>query len=272
MLVILLVPLGVYLLVVATVGLCQRSLIYHPQRVSPAAARKVAAADGFSEWLRKGGQIIGWKRPSRLPQPWGNILVLHGNAGWAMDRRDYADSVQKLTALDMYLLEYPGYGPRFGKPSQEAFFRSAAEALQALSTNRPVFLIGESLGSGAACFLAGTQPANVSGVLLVAPFASLSDVGQYHLRLLPVRWLLVDRFPSSDYLRRYRGPVAVWLAGHDTVVPKQFGRALFDSYQGPKQLWEFPEIGHNDLPLRSQTDWEQVIEFWRHDRGMPPPR
>lgn len=264
-----LVPVGFYLLIVACVGLFQRRFIYHPQTVSPENARKAAATGGFKEWNRADGQIIGWKRSSRLNPAWGQVLVLHGNAGWAMHRRGYADALQGLAAVEVYLLEYPGYGPRAGRPSQEAFFHAATEGFQALATNLPVFLIGESLGTGPACFLAGTQPQRVTGLLLIAPFANLTDLGQRHMPLMPVRWLLIDRFPSSEYLQDYRGPVAVWLAGHDIVVPKRFGRALFDAYRGPKQLWEFPQAGHNNLPLRRETDWEQVIEFWQRPRRGP---
>jgi len=43
---------------------------------------------------------------------------------------------------------------------------------------------------------------------------------------LPVGLLLVDRFPSEDYLRDYHGPVGMVVDGLDQVVPEKFGRRL----------------------------------------------
>jgi fermentation-respiration switch protein FrsA (DUF1100 family) len=56
--------------------------------------------------------------------------------------------------------------------------------------------------------------------------------------------------------------VAVLLAGRDEVIPTDLGRALFDSYTGPKKLWLEPDLGHNDLHLPRAGTWKEVIEFW----------
>jgi fermentation-respiration switch protein FrsA (DUF1100 family) len=107
----------------------------------------------------------------------------------------------------------------------------------------------------------------VAGVLLIAPYPQLTAVAQRHYPWLPVRWLLRDTFPSAAYLRGYRGPVAVWLAGRDTVVPHELGRNLYSGYSGPKQLWDYPEAVHNTLTQRQQMDWEQIVEFWLRHRA-----
>lgn len=268
----LLVIAGFYCGVVALVAVFQRKLIYHPARLTPTAAQQAARNAGCEEWRGSNGQLLGWKRRSRLAQPWGQVLVLHGNAGWAIRRHDFTSTLQSIAAVDVYLLEYPGYGPRPGEPTQNSLYRASAEGLQALPTNLPVYVVGESLGTGPACYAAGTQPARVAGLLLIAPFAQLSAVAQWHYPWLPVRWLLRDVFPSAAYLRGYHGPVTVWLAGQDTVVPREFGKELFSGYTGPKQLWEYPEAGHNTLTDRRQVDWEQVIDFWLRQRAAAPRR
>ena len=63
---------------------------------------------------------------------------------------------------------------------------------------RPVYLVGESLGSGVASYLAGTYSNQIAGLILISPFSSLTDVAQHHFPLLPVRWFLVDRFPFAN--------------------------------------------------------------------------
>jgi uncharacterized protein len=262
----LLAVFAAYALVVALFAIFQRKLIYHPTQLSPAVAQAAARQTGFEEWRGPRGQPFGWKRASRLAQPWGRVLVMHGNAGWAIRRRDFTATLQSIAAVDVYLLEYPGFGSRPGEPTQNSLYAAASEGLLAMPTNLPVYVVGESLGSSPACYAAGTQPARVAGVLLIAPFANLATVAQRHYPWLPVRWLLRDPFPSAAYLRGYHGPLAVWLAGRDTVVPRQFGKELFSGYKGPRQLWEFPDAGHNTLSDRSVMDWEQVIDFWLRHR------
>ena len=44
----------------------------------------------------------------------------------------YADVIQKVAALDVFILEYPGYADRAGQPSQDSLFRAADEGLQLL--------------------------------------------------------------------------------------------------------------------------------------------
>ena len=128
-------------------------------------------------------------------------------------------------------------------------------------TGRCIWL-GESLGTGVAAYLAGTYPGRVAGVVLFAPYNRLADVAQYHLRILPVDWLLVERFPSEDYLRQYHGPVGVFVGGKDNVVPEKFGRRLYEGYAGPKRIWEFPEANHWTVTERTPGDWKEIIDFW----------
>jgi pimeloyl-ACP methyl ester carboxylesterase len=164
--------------------------------------------------------------------------------------------------MDFYLLEYPGYGGRPGAPGQKKILRAAEEALKNIPCDCAVFVIAESLGTGVAAYLAGEHPDRIEGVLLIAPYNSMTAVAKKHLPLFPVRWMLRDKYPASAWLSRYRGRVAVLLAGRDQVVPTELGRALFDNYPGPKKLWLEPDLGHNDLHMPGPHVWKEVVAFW----------
>jgi hypothetical protein len=196
-------------------------------------------------------------------------LITYGNASCAASSARYADAIQSAAAFDVFILEYPGYADRAGSPSQSSLFRAADEAFQMLATNGPVYLVGESLGTGVAAYLAGTHPDQVAGVLLISPYNRLTSVAQYHMPVLPVGLLLVDRFPSEDYLRSYYGPVGMVVDGLDQVVPEKFGRRLYDGYAGPKQLWEFPNGGHATIMEPPEKFWKEAVEFWQTN---PPPK
>src|SRR5262249_6104079 len=159
------------------------------------------------------GDFIGWKKLSATNASHPRVLITHGNAGSALDRSDYADSLNQLEPCDIYILEYPGYGPRPGSPSQQSLFRAADDALRLLEKDGPVHVVGESLGTGVAAHLAGAYPKTVSALLLIAPYHNLADVAQSHMPILPAKYMLLDRFASAEYLRNYHGPLAILLAG-----------------------------------------------------------
>jgi pimeloyl-ACP methyl ester carboxylesterase len=142
-------------------------------------------------------------------------------------------------------------------------FNAADEAFQMLSTNKPIYLLGESLGTGVAAYLAGTCPDRIAGVVLISPFNRLTSVAQSHYPILPVGLLIVDRFPSEKYLRNYHGKVGITAGGKDTIVPEKFSLRLYDGYAGPKRLWEFPRGGHIEIMEPPAEFWKEVVEFWQ---------
>jgi len=258
--------LGLYVLAALTVMFLQRGMIYHPSRAPGTVLSELARAEGFAPWVNTAGQRIGWKSLQSAGTSRSRALIFQGNAGFALDRADYAKALQQATGFDVFILEYPGYGDRPGAPSQKALCDAAEEAFQLLSINGPVHLVGESLGTGVAAYLAGAHPKSVGGLFLFTPFNNLASVAQRHMPIFPVRWMLWDRFPSDEYLKNYRGPVAVMLAANDEVVPNKFGRRLFDGYAGPKKLWEARNSGHSDVLNQPPEFWKEVAAFWESRR------
>jgi pimeloyl-ACP methyl ester carboxylesterase len=255
----------------------QRQLIYFPSKAGEQDLLPQAARIGVRVWRDENGSAIGW-RPAVERSALKRMLVFHGNAGYALDRAYFVSGLQALgDEWDVFLFEYPGYGARKGRPSAATFKTAAAQALESLmrADARPIFLIGESLGSGVASFLAGTFPEQVAGLLLVTPFSSLADLAAHHYPFLPVRTLLSERYDSVEALSRYHGPVAFLLAGHDEVVPTKLSRQLYDSYTGPKWLRVEAGAGHNSLSYNPGAAWwSEVTKFLTSHQGkkgqLPP--
>ena len=252
-----------YLLLCFAVGISQRQLLYHPTVLTPPQVDAAARGENLIRWTNAAGQAIGLKRLAPRQPAVGQVLVTYGNGGSAAASAHYADDLQRFADFDVYLLEYPGYEDRPGTPTQDHLFRAADEALQSLATNPPIYLLGESLGSGVAAYLAGTYPDRVRGVVLLAPYNHLSAVAQCHFPCLPVSLLLLDRFPSDDYLSHYHGPVGILIGLADRVVPQRFGRRLYEGYAGPKQLWEFPGADHGDVFDKIPSVWPGLKVLWQ---------
>ncbi len=253
----------IYALICAVIGANQRSLIYHPQVFTSAQVEQKARDANLERWTNSAGQFIGFKRLSQKQPANGTVLVTYGNGSTATGSAHYADDIQKAAALDVFVLEYPGYEDRAGYPTEKNLFTAATEAFNSLPTNNPIYLVGESLGSGVASYLAGTFSNKISGVLLISPFDSLTSPAQYQYPYLPCSLLMIDRFPSKNYLRNYHGKIGVTVDGKDTIVPEKFGRRLYENYSGPKKLWEFPDGGHCQITGPQTNFWTDAIGFWQ---------
>jgi len=259
--------LAFYLVAGAVVSLNQRWFIYAPPTYTPRHMDRLAQAANLERWKDSAGEPIGMKRPSARQPAAGSVLILYGNGSCAVNCAHYADDIQKVAAFDVFILEYPGYGDRSGSPNQSSLSQAAENGLEMLPTNQPIYLVGESLGSGVAGHLAGAYSGRIAGAILLSPFNRLTDVAQYHMPVFPVHLILMDRFPSGDDLRRYHGPVGVMVDGHDQVVPEKFGLRLYNDYAGPKRLWEFPQSGHIVIAEPPAQFWKEVVEFWQSNRS-----
>lgn len=261
------VVLLVWLGLLAVLALSQRSMIYLPSRNTSDALARDAVSQGFEPWQNASGETIGYRSlpAPEDPRPPLAILITHGNAGYAMHRAGYAAILRAAAperALAVYILEYPGYGARSGSPSQTNFLAAADEAVALIPDNKPLILLGESIGTGVASATAAARPDRVAGLLLLTPFDSLANVAQHHYPLVPVRWILRDQYPSEDWLKQFRGPVAIVVAANDTIVPAKFGQNLHDTHAGPKKLIIAERADHNDLlHTLSPSAWQEALQF-----------
>jgi pimeloyl-ACP methyl ester carboxylesterase len=249
-----------YLGVVLLAALFQRRLLYFPTKLPLESAERTALVEGFVPWKNREGQTIGWKIPAR-GSPTGSVLIAHGNAGNALNRGYIAKPIHAAASFDVYVLEYPGYGARLGSPTMKSFLAAGEEAFSALPTNRPVYLVSESIGAGVVAHLAKTFPTKVAGILMLAPYDDLGSVAQNQMPLLPARWILQDRFRPAEWLTDYLGPVKIVIAERDEIIPPRFGQKLYDSYNGPKELDVIPYAGHNDIAEQSPEWWQNVFRF-----------
>jgi pimeloyl-ACP methyl ester carboxylesterase len=204
-----------------------------------------ANANGFTRWTHDGA-TIGYAR--EVADPRNVWLMLHGNGGQAADRTyamhafDDADSV--------YILEYPGYGERDGTPSRRAFDAAAREGyatLRARFPGKPVCVLGESLGSGPASMLSRETPAP-DKIVLVVPFDDVKSVARNHARYLPVGLILAGTWDNVDALRAYRGPIEIFGAERDEVIPVRHARALAESI--PQAKFHSLPVNHGWANLR----------------------
>lgn len=244
----------------------QRGMLYFPVRQDPETALQEAKHLNLALWKSDKGQILGWRSRHPSHRPTGTLLVLQGNAGSALDRtylRDAFQHPQLPAALDIVLLEYPGYGPREGSPSEATLVAATVDAIDRLreESDRPIVLLGESLGSAVAVLAASQRSDQVKGLLLVTPLKNVPAIARRHYPLLP-SFLARDTLRADRALAKLRLPVGFLIAGRDEVVFPDLGMELFEAYAGPKRLWRDERAGHNSIDYRpSLPRWAEMVTF-----------
>lgn len=256
---------GFYLLLCLAGCAWQRRLIYFPTKLDSRVADQMAAKEKFQPWRNPAGEIIGWKLPGKLPLA-GNVLIVHGNAGCALNRDYIARPIHEASACDVYVLEYPGYGARGGSPSMKSLLDAGEEAFDLLPKDSPIYVVSESLGTGVAAHLAKVRENRLSGLMMMAPYNNLADVGARQMPFLPVRLILRERFNPQEWMKEYRGPVSFLIAGADEVIPSDLGLKLHHGYAGPKRLQVVERARHNDIAAQSSSWWKETFSFWEQNR------
>ena len=117
------------------------------------------------------------------------------------------------------VFHYRGYGPSTGRPAEAAMLADSLVIHDRLTDNlRPktILALGVSLGSGVAAYLSKARA--LDGVLLVTPYDSIEAIAKAAYPWLPVGLLLKHRFPTVDFMRNNRTPVAIIASANDRVV------------------------------------------------------
>ncbi|MDD1622006.1 MAG: alpha/beta hydrolase [Methylococcaceae bacterium] len=251
-----------YLLILLAVFLLQRKMMYFPVRYSQAQQEELLVALNLQAWP-SGGELHGLMSRTPPADTKGTVLVFHGNAGSALHRTYFIDALQGL-GYRVIVAEYPGYGERGGTPSEAALIEDgiATAKMAWREFKEPLFLCGESLGSGVVAGIVASQQVPVKGLLLITPFDAMDKVAQHHYWFFLAKWLIRDKYDNVPKLRDFQDPIAVLLAEHDEVIPNRRTMALFEALPERKKLWRFEGAGHNTLPMEPWRPWwREAMEF-----------
>jgi pimeloyl-ACP methyl ester carboxylesterase len=149
-----------YAVIVAFVYYRQSSLIYYPDM----PGRNIVATPERIGLEYQNVQFVtgdkvnlhGWFIPHRAAK--GTLLFFHGNAGNISHRLESIEIFHRLE-LNVFILDYRGYGQSEGRVSEQGTYRDAEAAWNYLIQTRgarpeQVIIFGRSLGASIASWLA----------------------------------------------------------------------------------------------------------------------
>lgn len=228
----------------------QRRLTYFPDRSRPPRAESVLRGASEVTLSTSDGLALGawYVAPD---DPVGAVLVCNGNGGHRAGRAPLAARLRE-RGLAVLLFDYRGYADNPGKPSEAGLARDADAALARLAVEcgrdvDRIVVLGESLGAAVATGLACRTPPG--GLVLRSPFTDLAAVGETHYPFLPVRRLVVDRFPVLERIRTLQVPTIVVLGSADGVVPPGLSREVAKVAPDLRRCVTVHGADHNDPAL-----------------------
>ena len=252
--------LGIYIGLFLLLFFFQRSLIYYPTtgKISP-IDYGLPEMDSVKLITEDGISLASWYKAPSSPNKL-TILYFHGNAGHIGHR-----AIKVKPFLDygygLLLLSYRGYGPNNGEPTENNLYLDGKAAFnflieQKIPIHKLVFY-GESLGTGVAVELA--QNKAIAALILEAPFTSLIEISKYHFPFFPTTLLLKDKYTSVNKIRNLKSRLLVLHGRRDRTIPFKFGQKLFNIAGVKKQLYEFPDAGHNNIYSHNASS--KIIKF-----------
>ena len=230
----LLLGLITYLIVLTYIYLYQRNLLYHPLDNGYQEDKINFDYKEIFIQNKEGIKLKAWLHEKDLINK-KTIIFFHGNAG-NLKNRNY--KLNKLSKFDINFLivAYRGFSGNQGKPSEQGLYEDARSTLDWLKIKgvkeKNLILYGESLGTAVAIETA--QNKDLAGIILESPFTSMVELAQKYYPVLPVKFLLKDKYETIKKLPKINSPLLVLHGRLDDIVPFAMGKKIFNKANEPK--------------------------------------
>jgi len=244
-----------------------RHFIFFPDRfleATPAAAGLPFEDVTFT--ATDGVRLHGWFIPAPKTETASGarpftLIMFHGNAGNISHRIDWAQLFRDRLGVNVFLLDYRGYGNSEGSPTENGTYLDGEAAVKIVAA-RPdveasrIVYAGHSLGSAVATEVAlRLVPA---GLVIESPFTSVADMAKQAIPFLPVGLLLSTRYETLKKIPKLACPLLVIHGERDETIPFEQAIRVYEAAPEPKTFFRIREAGHNDTYLAGGEAYVQA--------------
>jgi|SRR5579872_385217 len=170
------------------------------------------------------------------------LLYFHGNGeDLASIYPELRSSAREFSQLGISVLavEYPGYGKERTTGGDCCEFRMTKQYHKRINTvldalelsTSSLLLVGYSIGSGPACYIAA-HDRRVAHLVLLAPFTSIKDVAAHHYTNA-VRALMMNRLDNRKQIVKCKCKLSIIHGTKDQVIPHKQSLTLANLHPNP---------------------------------------
>ncbi len=227
--------LVIYLVIIFTIFLSQRKLLYHPTENNYLDQVKLNH-EVEKITINSDHNLKGWYYKKN--KKFKTLLFFHGNAGVLENRVYKLNEISKLD-LNYLIFAYRGFSGNDGSPFENGLYRDAEAAKSWLNEknidNQDIILYGESLGTAVALNLAKNK--DFAGIVLESPFTSMIELAKKYYPYIPAKLLLKDKYESIKKIGSVKSPILVMHGEKDDIVPFYMGVKVFNRANNPKSSY-----------------------------------
>jgi len=170
------------------------------------------------------------------------IIYFGGNAD---DATDFIEILKDTKGVDAVAFNYRGNALSKGSPSEKALFKDALTIYDNFAKGKKVYIVGRSLGSGIATYLASKR--EVKKLFLITPYDSIENVAKEKYPLFPISLLLKYKFDSKNYIKQVKAPIVIFMVKGDKTVSNKRTKNLIKYIKSSFTLKIFEHTTHADI-------------------------
>ena len=209
-------------------------------------------------------RLDGWLHPGEntsqkklLNHPC-HLLIYYGGQGEEVSG-SFMDTASSFYFPQLYV-NYRGSGTSTGRLTGSLFRKDALFLFDQITQKKQiapnkVCLVGRSLGSHAAAFVASRRP--VSRLVLISPFDRVDHIAKRLHPLFPVASLINDPLNTLDFASQNKALTLFVLTQFDDYVPHQYTENLIKHWHAPYQKVTLPNKKHSST-LFSKKDKDNL--------------
>ncbi|MDD9303587.1 MAG: alpha/beta hydrolase [Desulfobacter sp.] len=197
------------------------------------------------------------------------LLFFHGNGEIVSDYDDIGNAFFQAGGVNLFVVDYRGYGESTGRPSVSAMMEDGPKVLNFLKTmmkqkkmSGPISVMGRSLGSAPAICLAADF--FFHALIVESGFAFTEPL----LRVLgldpeAIGFKEGQSMGNLDKIKKVKSPCLIIHAQFDRLIPFSDGKALHDACPAiKKHLLEIKGADHNNIFAWGMIPYlDQVRQF-----------
>ena len=239
------------------------SAFFQPRGISAEAARALVTdnVEAIDIATPDGAGLAGWLVRNSDAASAPLVIFFDGSGSETWRTIPHA---RKLAGWSVALVNYRGFAPSTGTPSQAHAFADATLIYDTLA-QRPdvdpnrIVAMGYSLGTGVAVHLAAQR--RMAGTILVAPYDSQSLIGLKQSPIFaPLAGMMHRYFDSLSAAPGIRSPLLCLIGAADPVIAPERSLKLVSQWGGATTVRTYAGEDHN-LLLHENSSWADISAF-----------
>jgi len=209
-----------------------------------------------------GVRLYGWWMEHASPR--AAVIYWHGNGGNLSLWLEVLVDIHR-RGFSVLAVDYRGYGASAGSPTEQGLYldaRAATEHYQAhlRRPGTPTIYWGRSLGCSVASHALRVAPPDA--LVLESPFPDVRSLFAGNPVMTVLGLFASYRFPTTEHLEGYRGPLLVLHGDADSVIPFRAGQRVHELATTPRKTFVILRgADHNDHHADHLEYWPAVNAF-----------